>query len=80
MPLLSNEVMSSGFLGAVINQGYFPVLVPVGIVGNLLSFLVSFLAQFPPNFIWCNIVLVNKNLHGLFKMTKVSNKQNVYFR
>ena len=28
--------------GAVINKVYFPVLVPVGIIGNILSFLVSF--------------------------------------
>ena len=27
--------------GEVFNQAYFPVLVPVGIVGNILSFLVS---------------------------------------
>ena len=57
MPLLSNEAMSSGFLGVVINQGYFPVLVPVGIVGNLLSFLVSFLAQFSTNSMKIGVIL-----------------------
>ena len=57
MPLLSNEVMSSGFLGAVINQGYFPVLVPVGILGNLLSFLISFLAQFSSNSTKIGVIL-----------------------
>ena len=28
--------------GDVINKYYFPVFIPVGIVGNILSFLVSF--------------------------------------
>ena len=49
--------MSLDFLGAAINQGYFPVLVPVGLVGNLLSFLVSFLAQFSSNFMKIGVIL-----------------------
>ena len=32
--------------GDVINKVYFPILVPVGIIGNLLSFLVRFLVYF----------------------------------
>ena len=29
------------FLGKTINESYFPILVPLGIIGNFLSFLVS---------------------------------------
>ena len=29
------------FTGEAINQFYFPILVPVGVIGNILSFLVS---------------------------------------
>ena len=38
-----NTYFSTSILltGEVFNQAYFPVLVPVGIVGNILSFLVS---------------------------------------
>ena len=42
------EKKSNGLLvisGAFINEAYFPVLVLVGIVGNLLSFLVRFLVS-----------------------------------
>ena len=34
------------FLGEGINKGYLPVLVPVGVIGNILSFLVGNLTSF----------------------------------
>ena len=39
--IVSRFMRSVIFSGDAINRSYFPILVPVGIIGNVLSFLVS---------------------------------------
>ena len=47
----NNRMMDTlNFPGVAINKGFFPVLVPVGVTGNVLSFLVREYNNRSPSF------------------------------